>query len=97
MSNFRVQAKNLFLTYPQCPIPKQEALQQLLAKLQLWQPELALVASEFHADGHQHLHAAIQLNRKCNITNAHLLDLNWESANEPLDRIYHGNYQAVRS
>lgn len=92
MSAFRLQAKNLFLTYPQCPITKQQALAQLLAKVQQWQPSVILVACELHSDGHQHLHAAIQLTLKCRIRAVNRLDLVSENGTN-----YHGNYQAARN
>lgn len=50
-----------------------------------------LVSSELHADGELHLHAAVQLERKCDIRNVHHLDLNGP------ERSHHGNYQAARN
>lgn len=54
---FRFQSKFCFLTYPQCDIDKQVLLNSLLAKLP--SIEYAVVSSEQHEDGHQHLHAFI--------------------------------------
>lgn len=86
---FRLNAKALFLTYPQCPIPTDIALQILEQKL----PTIGthLIAQELHKDGHHHLHCFLKSTEKFNVTNPHLLDLQWA------DSTYHGNYQTCRS
>lgn len=55
MSRFRVQARTLFLTYPQSGSAKKEDL--LLFLVENFQPEYCVVSSETHADGSPHLHA----------------------------------------
>lgn len=64
---FRLNAKKLFLTYPKCSITKEEALEQLKAKLK--HISKILVAHELHKDGTDHLHVYINLDKKCNIIN----------------------------
>lgn len=63
---FRLKGKSLFLTYPQCPLDKAAALEQLL---QLLPVEKALVAEEQHEDGSPHLHAYVKLTKEVNYTN----------------------------
>lgn len=63
---FRLNSKILFLTYPQCPIRKGEALEQLTRLLPI---EKACIGEEKHEDGSPHLHAYIKLTRKVNIKN----------------------------
>jgi hypothetical protein len=81
---FRLQAKQLFLTWPKCTLSKDEALAILQSKLQLDQ---YIIASELHKDGTQHLHAYIKGSDKYQITNPNKLDLG----------PFHGNYQTCRS
>lgn len=84
---FRLSAKNLFLTYPQCTIPKDNALALITSKVRQWNPTYILVGLEQHADGRPHLHMLVKLSTKADIRNAALLDLDG----------CHGNYQGVRS
>lgn len=88
MSNFRLNAKQLFLTYPKCPLTKEEVLAQLMSKLPI---DGYIICRELHQDGQPHVHCLIKLERKVNLRNAQALDLQGEGEN------YHGNYQAARS
>lgn len=88
MSRFRLNATHLLLTYPQCPVEKQEAFDFLMERLH---PELLLVAREVHADGNYHLHAYCKLNPKGNFTDPHFADLRIGNQR------YHGNYESCRS
>ena len=87
---FRLSTKTLFLTYPQCPIEKEDALQQLQWILPNQITEY-VVARENHEDGNHHLHVFLRLDRKCETRNSRFFDLTGE------DRTYHGNYQGARS
>lgn len=82
--SFRLNAKTLFLTYPQCPIAPEEALEELKQKLPIqdW-----IICQEKHKDGHDHLHCYLRLERKVNLKDPTKLDLG----------VYHGNYQTCRS
>lgn len=86
-SSFRLQAKKLFLTYPQCSIPKEEALVLIKDILQRWDPTYIVVSHEHHADGADHLHAFALLGRKCDLGRVDCLDIGG----------HHGNYQVARS
>lgn len=81
---FRLRAKQLFLTYPQCSLGPEEALEMLKAKLPLreW-----IIARENHKDGSLHLHCFLSLQTRCDVKKTSDLDLG----------DYHGNYQAARS
>lgn len=81
---FRLSGKNLFLTYPQCLLEKQDVLDLLTSKVGI---EYALVAREFHADGNPHIHVFLTLKKKLNTTRVDFFDLG----------NYHGNYQTARN
>lgn len=74
----RIQAKGWFLTWPKCPISKEDALELLKATGELteW-----VVASELHQDGTPHLHAFLKYSRKVDFK----VD-RWDLGT------YHGNY-----
>ena len=84
MNNFRLQSRQLFLTWPKCPIKKEEALNLLKELLPI---DKYIIAEELHEDGTPHLHAYIKCNKKIDIKNPNKLDL----------QIYHGNYQSCRN
>lgn len=85
-NGFRVQYKNIFLTYPQSDFVNQELLDFLLEKLSTLDPVYIVVCREYHKypEGHElegqedetqpHHHVFIQLNKKPDITNSRLLD-----------------------
>lgn len=83
---FRLQGKHLSLTYPRCNGSREELLTHLREKCATWGIKYWAISQEAHEDGGNHLHAAIGLNRKCDIRNASLLDF----------QDSHGNYQAAR-
>jgi len=88
---FRLNAVNMYLTYPKCPVPLNEALAILNHKLSTPVIKDYALVRELHEDGSPHIHAYINCNKKANITNPQQLDLSYE------DTIYHGNYQAAKS
>lgn len=79
-----MQGKQFFLTYPQCGMSKERALEEFkkLGPLKEW-----IIAEEDHKDGTPHLHAYLVLEKKLNTTNANYFDLGE----------YHGNYQTVKN
>ncbi|ABI85402.1 REP protein [Desmodium leaf distortion virus] len=90
---FRLAARNIFLTYPQCDIPKDEALQMLQnLSWSVVKPVYIRVAREEHSDGFPHLHCLLQLSGKSNIKDARFFDLTHprRSAN------FHPNVQAAK-
>ncbi|AEI91412.1 replication associated protein [Begomovirus abutilonbrazilense] len=91
--SFRLQARNIFLTYPRCDIPKDEALQMLQAlSWTVVQPTYIRVAREEHSDGHPHLHCLIQLSGKSNIRDARFFDLTHPRRSAS----FHPNVQAAK-
>lgn len=85
-SNFRMQAKNFFLTFPQTPTSKDLALERILSS------ELSVkgvvVAKEKHADGQDHLHIALFLNDKLRTRDPRFFDFICGK---------HGRYEVMRS
>lgn len=59
--SFRIQAKHVFITYPQFDCDKMELLQHLQS---LYAIEKAIIARELHADGEPHIHAYISWKKK---------------------------------
>lgn len=89
MERFRLNATNLFLTYPQCAVEPKEALDLLTEILSSKGRTISeyIIAREKHADGSDHLHAYLKLDKKIDVRSASLFDL----------RNHHGNYQSARS
>ena len=60
-----LQAKNWFLTYPQCATTKEEALRKLQGHPKLTQLGIKglMIAQEKHQDGNPHLHIALWLQK----------------------------------
>ncbi len=88
---FRINAKNLFLTYSQIDkeITHLEILEQLQTKLDI---KKYIIAIEEHSNKLGiHSHVLLCLPRRYDIRSESFLDLNWK------DKIYHGNYQSVRN
>ncbi len=83
-SPFRLNAKHLFLTFPQCDEEKEVVLASIISKLD---PEWAVVAQEQHKDGTPHLHCVIVLKKRRNIRGCKLLDSIVGK---------HGDYQSAR-
>lgn len=84
---FRLQSKNLFLTYPQCDEDPQALIDALLVTLETRNPTYIVVCRETHEDGNLHLHALVCLTNKLDTNNSAYLDFNG----------YHGNYQGAKS
>lgn len=84
-TKFLIHAKNLFVTFPQCPLdPGVVCLAiQNLFKDKL---EYLIIGQEHHQDGNFHLHALIVLKNRYHTTNPRFLDV----------RGYHPNVQPAR-
>jgi len=87
--NFRLQAKKLFLTYPKCDLTTHEVLKSLMDKSSIHVNKYFIV-QELHEDESNHIHAFLELHKKCNIKNAKALDIIHNEIT------YHGNYQTCR-
>lgn len=96
-SKFRIRSLRLFLTYPQCPIKKEEALTLLQNLASSWQNKIKnyVIAEETHMDGSPHLHAYLQMERTLETVRSDFADIKAVVENEVMN--YHGNYQSVRS
>lgn len=84
-NNWRLEAKHLFLTYPQCLILKEDVLELIKPKLRS-EIKRYVIAEEAHEDGTPHLHCYFELETQLRIRSADHLDIAG----------YHGNYQAAR-
>lgn len=88
------KAKGWFLTYPQCPAPAQDVLEDLRDKLKNRKSPLTIVeyviCEEKHENGDPHLHAFIKLDKRVRF-DARMFDIIYEGKD------YHGNYQVAKS
>jgi len=82
-TNYRVNAKNIFFTYPQCPITKERLRDFLLEK----GCTSYVVSRELHEDGSPHLHALGVWTVRKNITSAAAFDVDG----------YHPNFQTAKN
>jgi len=84
MVNFRINAKNFFITFPQCNLPKDLALKHFTDK---HGPNLlyALICKEKHADGEDHLHLLLKFANKVNVQSCNYFDI----------APFHGHIEAV--
>lgn len=88
-TNFRLCAKRLFLTYPQCSLSKDEALSQF-QKIFRANLESYCISQEHHSDGNLHLHAFIGCKDRVDWSSPTCLDLQGTDAT-----VYHGSYKSV--
>lgn len=86
-NSFQLNSKQLFLTYPQCTLSKDEAHMLLRLKLEEYMLEKYVIAHELHANGDHHLHAYIKLSMPYRTRDSRSLDIGG----------FHGNYQGCRS
>jgi hypothetical protein len=68
---FRMQCKNFFLTFPQCPTTKEVAQERIKAK---WPECRSLVCQENHKDGNNHLHILLQFEEKLHVRKSDYFD-----------------------
>ena len=71
IKKFRIQSKELFLTYSQCILTKEELLTFLSKKMKI---EEYIICIENHKKEGRHLHAYISLEKRCDIKNCNYLD-----------------------
>lgn len=90
---FRFNARNVFLTYPQCWVPFDDFLDKLLS-LPLPDNVTLLnhtVALELHEDGNPHFHAVLSYSTKYSTRNERAWDITYWG------ETFHPNVQACRS
>ncbi|ELP86386.1 replication-associated protein, putative [Entamoeba invadens IP1] len=90
---FRLNAKNLFCTWPQTALPKENAFKQLKTILGVYGIKYLLVCQERHEEEGLHLHAVAILDKKVNFKDCRCLDL----STDWISRDIHGQYQAARA
>jgi len=73
-NTFRLHAKKLFLTFPQCDLSKERCLENAEAYFEN-NIEWIVIAQESHQDGSPHLHVGVCLKNECDIRNAKSLDI----------------------
>lgn len=81
---YQINSSKLFLTYPQCTLTKEEALQHLQS---IFNIKSYVIASELHANGDPHLHVYLELPEAYRTRDPRFADLQG----------FHGNYQGCRS
>ena len=100
-ANRFINAINHFLTYPQCPITKEDAMAAILTKDAAAPSAVKIswivVGHELHEDGGDHLHVAIGYARKRDISNATYYDLSGPFDANGSSKTYHPNIQASRN
>nr|AGA60280.1 REP [Pepper leaf curl Lahore virus] len=90
---FQVKAKNIFLTYPKCPIPKEQML-EILKSINCPSDKLFIrVSQEKHQDGSLHIHALIQFKGKSQFRNPRHFDVTHPSNTAQ----FHPNFQGAKS
>jgi len=65
-TNFRVQGKSIFLTFPQCNTTKEEAADRI-RKSNKFDVAGFVVSQEKHEDGNDHLHVVIKFTKRINV------------------------------
>nr|ASX95517.1 RepA/C1 protein [Prunus geminivirus A] len=89
-TSFNLRSKNFFLTYPQCPVIKQFALDFFKSKFNKTL-EYALVSQEKHQDGEPHLHALLIFKKRQCVRNPKHFDITISSHS------YHPNITKPRN
>lgn len=87
---FRLNARNIFLTYPRFKGDKAKVLAQLKAKRA--GAIYAIVANEKHEDGTPHTHAVVSYEKPIDTENPHCYDIQDDEG-----VIHHGDYQGARN
>lgn len=80
-NNRRISRKNFALTYPRCPISKEDMLLHIKSLFNDAEINYLLVCQELHADGGLHLHAFLQLKYTVNLKDMHKFDFNLGNVN----------------
>ncbi|AAR95968.1 REP [Tomato mosaic leaf curl virus] len=91
--SFSIKAKNYFLTYPHCSLPKEEALCQIKALQTPVNKKFIKICRELHENGEPHLHVLIQFEGKYNCTNNRFFDL----VSPTRSTHFHPNIQGAKS
>ncbi|BAB83043.1 replication-associated protein [Soybean crinkle leaf virus] len=90
---FKINAKNYFLTYPQCSLTKEEALSQLQNINTPTNKKYIKICRELHEDGSPHLHVLVQFEGKYQCKNNRFFDL----VSPTRSAHFHPNIQGAKS
>ncbi|BAG68461.1 AC1 protein [Sweet potato leaf curl virus] len=90
---FNIKAKNYFLTYPQCSLTKEEALDQLINLNTPTNKKFIKICRELHENGEPHLHVLLQFEGNYQCTNQRFFDLVSPSRSSH----FHPNIQRAKS
>nr|WP_012477133.1 replication-associated protein [Candidatus Phytoplasma australiense]ABD04148.1 replication associated protein [Candidatus Phytoplasma australiense] len=77
-TNFRLQTKDIFLTYSKCPLGKEKIHNHIKQLMESKNQKIAYIISntENHQDHKEiHTHVLFQLNKRCNLTSQRFFDL----------------------
>nr|WOF76317.1 replication-associated protein [Sorghum arundinaceum associated virus] len=83
---FIIQNKNVFLTYPRCPIPADIAGTELHNRLTPLGLNFLCICSELHLDGTPHLHVLAQSNQRMCTRDVRFFDLEGHHPNIQIPR-----------
>ncbi|XP_028110774.1 uncharacterized protein LOC114309263 [Camellia sinensis] len=89
--HFRLQNKNIFLTYPRCSLHKEGLLQKLRALFTNRQPNYIKGAHELHANGEPHPHALVQFAYHFQTQDERFFDVTYDNSNHH----FHPNMQGA--
>lgn len=85
---FLLQGYGFFLTYPQCPAPREVVADMLATKGTIVK---GLIGQEKHQDGNLHLHAYVKYADRVTTRKPAFFDIVHEG------KTYHGNYAPAKS
>lgn len=92
VKRFRLAAKKLFLTYPQCDIPLESVIIRLKLILDRWQIINYLIVKEKHLNTSGfHIHCFIECAKKVEISNSSKLNIIYN------EQTFHGKYETVKN
>nr|BDQ69147.1 replication associated protein [West African Asystasia virus 2] len=90
---FLINCKNYFLTYPQCPLTKEEALSQIINLSTPTNKLFIKICRELHENGEPHLHMLVQFEGKFKCQNKRFFDL----VSPTRSAHFHPNIQGAKS
>lgn len=94
MPRYRLQARNIFLTYPQADgLTRQQLVDHLRGLLPV---KHILVAQERHADEGIHYHCVVECTRKIDTRNARFFDLDGKHPNAQACRVLKDTYEYAK-
>jgi len=96
IKGFRLSGRHIFLTYPKVKISRREVLLQIYPMFTPSVVQGYVISTENHADGTEHVHAYIRLDKRCNIRDVERFGLEVVGIDGVVEK-RHGNYQTCKS